>query len=368
MKFICETGKFAKALRDMTPIIRRVVEPMILNNVLIEAEGEHVRITATNLDTIYTRTISASILEPGRITISQARLQPIMSALPDGSQIDFALAGDRVEIKSGKSKYRFDALKADGFPPMPFKEGGASFDFDGSFLQSLDRARHAAFENGAVIEIPLQGALLRRVGDKIHLASTDRTRLSRWEIDAIDGSEGMDLSLPTGAIDMILKMAPEGARLECDDSKIRVKIGDDILIAKVLDQSYFPSNYVTLIESSTAAATEKALIDTDELDAALSRIQIVNDDKEKLVRLTFNGDGLSITPVRRSGIDGDEEIAYEGGAKEVSVALKSNLVRDALKAVDSDTIQIAVSAPQAPIIITSPTKPEALVIVMTAAA
>lgn len=89
----------------------------ILQNVLIEAEGDTVTLTTTNLDLGICCRIKATITSPGRITLPIKKLGSIIRSLSAQEATVEITGKDRVKISSGSSVFTIAGLPADQFPP-----------------------------------------------------------------------------------------------------------------------------------------------------------------------------------------------------------------------------------------------------------
>ena len=88
MKLSIDRSVLLKALsHTQTVVERRAVTP-ILANVLLEAEGNQLKISATDLDLSIVETIPATVAEPGSTTVSAHMFYDIVRKLPDGSEVE----------------------------------------------------------------------------------------------------------------------------------------------------------------------------------------------------------------------------------------------------------------------------------------
>jgi len=95
----------------------------ILSNVLLEAEGNRLKLTATDLDVTVTCAVEANVKKGGSTTVPVKKLFGIVRELNNG---DIELEVDdknNCSIRSGASFYKVNGLAAEEYPPMPkFKD------------------------------------------------------------------------------------------------------------------------------------------------------------------------------------------------------------------------------------------------------
>src|SRR5207253_7133454 len=89
----------------------------ILSNVLLRAEGDHLDLTATDLDVTISCGVEAKVKKPGASTVPVKKLFGIVRELTN-SEIDIDVDDKNVcAIRSGASFYKINGLSADEFPP-----------------------------------------------------------------------------------------------------------------------------------------------------------------------------------------------------------------------------------------------------------
>ena len=87
MKFKVNRNHFFNGLSSVTNVVGNRATMPILQNVLIEAEGDTITLTTTNLDLGICCRIKASVSSPGRITLPVKKLVPIIRALSSSDTI-----------------------------------------------------------------------------------------------------------------------------------------------------------------------------------------------------------------------------------------------------------------------------------------
>ena len=92
MEFTINRDVFLKALGNANGIIEKKTTFPILSNILIEAKNSKIRITATDLDIIYSEEIPVqSLVKEGTTTTSASILYDILRKLEPNSQVEFSL-------------------------------------------------------------------------------------------------------------------------------------------------------------------------------------------------------------------------------------------------------------------------------------
>ena len=94
----------------------------ILSNVLLEAQNEQLRLTATDLDIGITCVIPVDVREVGAITIPAKRFSDIVKELPEG-KIQLMAKNNQMNIEASSCQFRVMGLAREEFPKLPeFKD------------------------------------------------------------------------------------------------------------------------------------------------------------------------------------------------------------------------------------------------------
>ena len=99
-----------------------VVEPRqtlpVLANVLLEAQGETLRMTATDLEVSVRVTGPAKVVKPGTITISARKLMEIVKELPAAPLAIKVQENAWVALRCAGASYRLVGLTPEEFPAV----------------------------------------------------------------------------------------------------------------------------------------------------------------------------------------------------------------------------------------------------------
>jgi DNA polymerase III sliding clamp (beta) subunit (PCNA family) len=115
------------------------------SNVLLEAGGDSLKVTATDLELQLEQPVPAQVGEAGAVTVGAALLQAIVRELPDGQQIDLSSdEGAALRIISGRARYKLPTLPAGDFPVMALADDAIQFTMPAAALRGmLAKVAHA---------------------------------------------------------------------------------------------------------------------------------------------------------------------------------------------------------------------------------
>ena len=117
MEFTISRDTFLKSLSHAYGIIEKKTTLPILSNILIEAKDSKIKITATDLDIIYSEEISLEELKKeGSTTTSASIIYDILRKLEPNTKVElFLQSANKLKLVSGNSKFNLLCLPSDNF-------------------------------------------------------------------------------------------------------------------------------------------------------------------------------------------------------------------------------------------------------------
>jgi DNA polymerase-3 subunit beta len=202
VKVACLQEQLQRALSLVSRAVASKTALPVLGNVLLTAEDDRLQISATNLEIGISTTISASVDEPGRLTVDARLLSEFVSTLPNET-VQLSTEGDRtlLAVQCGRDNASINGIAAEEFPSTPaVAEGGFQVDVDPQQLREMiGQVEFAAATDDS--RPVLAGVLLRFEDNAITLAAADGFRLAvrHGQLDASVG-ERVSLIAPARAI------------------------------------------------------------------------------------------------------------------------------------------------------------------------
>lgn len=174
----------------------------VLSNVLLEAEGDLLKVAGTNQEIGITAWVPAQVTEPGALTVDARLLAEFVNTLP-AEPVHLATAPGRLVLKvQGQgADAEINGIDAEEFPKMPrVEEAGAIARVDPKTLREMiAQVEFAAASDDS--RPVLAGVLLRFDDDRLTLAAADGFRLAvREGALAAPVPERLDIIVPARAL------------------------------------------------------------------------------------------------------------------------------------------------------------------------
>lgn len=298
MRLTIERSALLKALNHVQSVVERRNTIPILSNVLVSAQGDSLRLTATDLDIEISESAHAEVERAGQTTAPANYLYDFVRKLPDGAAVKLDVPGDdpRLFISAGKSRLHLPILPAGDFPSMPSDGFETRFEIEPTELVRLiDKTRFAISTEET--RYYLNGIFFHTVendGAKLRAVATDGHRLALADATAPKGATGMPgVIVPRKTINELKRLLDDAAdvvEIAVSPQKIRFQLGDAVLTSKLIDGS-FPE-YARVIPKNNA---KKLKVDNKQFAEAVDRVATVSAERSRSVRLALEKDKVTLT-------------------------------------------------------------------------
>src|SRR5690606_32444853 len=119
MKLTIETKTLSAALSKVASVIENRNTIPVLSNVLLQAEGDTLRIEGTDLDATMSVSVPATIQQEGGETVSAKLLADIVRKLA-GGECTLESADGHMVVKSGRSRFKLATLPVEDWPSISY--------------------------------------------------------------------------------------------------------------------------------------------------------------------------------------------------------------------------------------------------------
>ncbi len=116
MEIKIDRESLLKPLQLIIGVVERRQTLPILGNLLLKLVNDQLSIIATDLEIEIVTHLLIPVSKNGEITLPARKFMDICKALPDEAQITIKTEGERITIRSGKSRFTLSTLPASEFP------------------------------------------------------------------------------------------------------------------------------------------------------------------------------------------------------------------------------------------------------------
>ena len=185
MKLSAARDVLLKPLQAVIGVVERRQTMPILSNVLLVAKDNDLSVTATDLEVELVAQAEVAVEVSGEITVSGRKLLDICRALPEGSDVDISVSGEKAIVRSGRSKFSLATLPASEFPTVEDIKAGQIIEVEQESLGRLIEKTHFSMAQQDV-RYYLNGMLLETGANHLRAVATDGHRLALCQVE-LDG-------------------------------------------------------------------------------------------------------------------------------------------------------------------------------------
>jgi DNA polymerase-3 subunit beta len=338
MRLTIERSALLKALNHVQSVVERRNTIPILSNVLLSAQGDTLRLTATDLDIEISEAAPAEVERPGQTTAPASYLYDFIRKLPDAA-IRLEVTGDdpRIFISAGKARLHLPILPAGDFPSMPADGFDTRFEIAPSELGRLiDKTRFAISTEET--RYYLNGIFFHTVeseGAKLRAVATDGHRLALADASAPAGAAGMPgVIVPRKTINELKRLLDDAAdevEISVSPQKIRFALGEAILTSKLIDGS-FPE-YARVIPKSNA---KKLKLNNKAFSEAVDRVATVSAERSRSVRLALEADKVTLTVNNPDAGVATEDLPADYAAEAMEIGFNARYLLDVAQQIEGE--------------------------------
>ncbi|MFQ5609994.1 MAG: DNA polymerase III subunit beta [Woeseiaceae bacterium] len=328
-----------KPLQAVIGVVERRQTMPILSNVLLVARDGELSVTATDLEVELVARTSVDVETGGEITVSGRKLLDICKALPDGADINISVSGEKLAVRSGRSKFSLATLPAAEFPTVDDIKAGQTITVPQDVLGRLIEKTHFSMAQQDV-RYYLNGMLLETGGKHLRAVATDGHRLALCQADLADADlDEQQVIVPRkGVLELQRLMSGEGGLdIELGANHVRIQLDGIRFTSKLIDGRFPEYERVIPEESSNELKADK-----ETLRAALQRTAILSNEKYRGIRLIIRDAGVVLQAHNPEQEEAEEEIEVAYSGDDIEIGFNVNYLLDAIGAVDGEEVSFSV--------------------------
>jgi DNA polymerase III subunit beta len=358
-----ERDALLKPLQAVTGIVEKRHTLPILSNVLIERKPGHLMLMATDLEIqVATRTDLKESGEEMSLTVSARKLQDILRSLPESMEAVLDVQNNRLQVRSGKSRFNLQTLPVADFPAMadPGAAQGKIAMPQKALRELLLLVQYAMAQQD--IRYYLNGLLIVLDGGQVKVIATDGHRLSYAARPLGQQQEKREVILPRKAVlelGRLLADSDDAVTIEIFASLVRFSFGSIVLTTKIIDGK-FP-DYTRVVPTNYQ---KRFSIKRQDLLQSLQRAAILSNEKFRGVRWMVGTNSLRISCTNNEQEEAQEEMEIAYGGDALDIGFNITYLLDVLNNVHSDSVECAFGDANSSMLITVPDNREFRYVVM----
>ena len=341
MELVVRKTDLLRELQLFQGIVERKNTIPILANVLIEADGDQVRMLATDLEVGLRSRCTASVSKSGSLTLPAKKLYEIIKALPE-TDVRIEENKNGVKVAADRFDSRMQTLPREDFPSLPDASGSYSASLPRDVLRQMVSKTQFAI-TGEDTRYFLNGALFIQRPESMSLVSTDGHRLalitvSREKVKGRKADEEERVILPRKTLLELGRLLAEGEgdiQYERGENHLFFDIGGRLLISRMID-GQFPAFERVIPKNND----KKVEFDRDRLTNAVKRVALLSNERSRAVKFQIDKGKVEIASSSPEFGEAKEVIVVDYAAAPVTICFNAQYVLDFLGVVETDSVSL----------------------------
>jgi DNA polymerase-3 subunit beta len=322
----------------------------LLTGLHLEASGDQLTLSGSDLDISTRVSIEAVIEQPGSVLVPGKLLADIVRSLPN-STVEFSVDGARANLKCGRSSFSLPTMPVAEYPNLPSLPESSGTVSASELAVAVSQVAIAASRDETLPSFT--GIKVDVDGSTITLAATDRYRLAVKELDwsPVNTTINAHALIPAKyfadtakllatATNISLGLGSSSDGLVGIEATNRQTTGRMIAADFPKYQGLIPSESTSFARFSTAAMLE-----------SVKRVALVI-EREAAIKISFTDGEVSITGGSGDQAEARESFECQFEGEDITIAFNPSYLQDGLSAIDSPIAVVAMTAPGKPAVFT----------------
>ncbi len=352
MKVSSPQEQLQHALAQVSRAVATKTTFPVLSNVLLDAEGDTLKLAATNQEIGITSWIVARVEEPGRVTVDARLLSEFVNTLPHETVRLSTDPGRLVlKVRGPGADAEINGIDAEEFPLFPRLEDDA---FTATVEPQTLREMIGLVEFAAASDDSrpvLAGVLIRFEDERIVMAAADGFRLAVREAELDSGVlERLDIIVPARALRELARILgdrtePIALKVTPNRGQLIVHTDDTEFYSRLIDGTFPDFRQIVPPEFATRLELSR-----DDFLAAVRRAGFFARDNNDVVRLSAKSSEDELAPgnvevsanaAERGSSQSDVAAAING--PEGQIAFNSRYLVDVLSVLRSGRVMLGMN-------------------------
>ncbi len=337
MFFTVERSALLEAVSKLQRVVGSKTTMPVLEGVLISAEQGKATLMAYNLEMGMKKEIYASCKEEGDIVVNARLLADILRRL-NGLQVEIS-SDEKLNchIKCGDATFDIMGMAATDFPEMPSVADGEKISIEANIMAEMIKTTIFAAATNEGAKPILTGINFCVENSQLCIVGIDGYRLAIRQ-ERVKETKDIEFTVSNKAVAEVLKLIDEESEnvdITVSNRLISFNINGYSFISRLIEGEFV--NYRKTLPSTY---TQKVVVNTRDLLNIIERVSLlISESFSTPIRCYFNELNVVFTCATSVGRATETfNISLEGNKFEIG--LNSRYLLDALRAIDTEEIQI----------------------------
>jgi DNA polymerase-3 subunit beta len=347
LRITVSKDELVSALGVVSRAVSTRTSVQILAGILLEAQGDELRLAATDMELSLRAVASAQIDGDGAIVLPGKTFADIARLLPsEDVVIEHKPTESVVHVTSGSAAYTLHTYNPEDFPRLPEVDAVPTFSVDReSLLETIHRVARAASRDES--RPVLTGILVQFSAGRLVMAATDSYRLAVKETELGGSASDLEAIVPSRALQELARIAGSGDTIEVGVLENQVLFSlDGIWLTTRRIDGQFP-NYRQLLPEQFE---HELTLPRGELLDVVRRAAVMIQRATPL-QLRFTEGELTVIARTHDVGESQESMPVAFNGEQLEIGFNADFLRDGLESMDGDDVRVKLISPLRPAVI-----------------
>lgn len=368
MKVIFTKQDLLEVLSKVQGLTGRRTSLAITEDVLLRAEGDEVKIAATDLETGFEGIYPAEVILEGTAAVNSRKLYDIVRIFPS-EKVQIEEQENRwIAVTSDTVEYHLLGMDPEEFPDIPGVEEADFFEMEAESLKVMIEKSIAINVSGEERRVHMTGARFEKIADDsrpmVRMVSTDTKRLAKVDYVCGEGrsfSAGQNVIVPKKGLAEVNKFLnrDDNVHVGIESSHFIVRRDSETLVINLLEGDFPP--YESLLEIDREYDIK---IPKDSFLMMLRRMSIVTSEEYRAVIFNFNSNKLEVRAVNPNVGESKEVMDIEYDREPLETAFNPRYFIEAVNFIENEQVVLNIVDREHPCIVRGEENEDYLNIIM----
>ena len=344
MKFTVSSADLLAAVNIVNGAIPSKSTMPILESLLLERDGDTLRISATDLEISIIHPLAVNFAgdsSDAPIAVPAKRLLDTLRALPEvplsfSSDDDFS-----IHLSTDQGRYKMVGQDGKDFPALPSLEEKQEITVEGNLIERAVRKTNFAVSKDA-LRPAMMGVFFQIGNTASFVVATDGHRLVKLVLEEMTSTDAAEFIVPEKALTLVGRVAgEESCSLHLAEGHVSFEFEDTQVLARLIDESY--PNYEAVIPKEN---DRRLRVNRQAMLNAVKRVGLYSSSMTNQVRLELAAEEIKISAedIERAS-EAHETIPCEYDGESMTIGFNADYLTEVLNNLASDEVLIDMSSP-----------------------
>ena len=343
MKFIVSSAALLKELQIIGGVVNSTNTLPILDNFLFEVDNERLTLSASDLETTMSTSISIESTDIGSIAIPARLLLDTLKTFAEQPLTFIKTESNTIEIIADNGKYAVAYVEGEDFPKTLHINDPSSTIMKGDVLAKSINSSLFATGNDDLRPV-MSGVFFQFNSEGLNFVATDAHKMVKYSRIDYKSEKSTEFIVPKKPLQLlkgIMSGIQEDIKIQYNETNAQFIFGSSSLTCRLIDGKY--PNYEAVIPKENP---NKLIIDRALFLNSVRRVSIFSNKTTHQIRLKIIGSSLNISAEDFDYSNkAEERLNCEYKGVDLEIGFNSRFLIEMLNNLDSTSIQLAMSSP-----------------------